>query len=371
MSQRSYRIVFAGGGTGGHLYPAIAIADEVKKQRPDTDVLFIGTKDRIEARVVPQRGYRFASIWVTGFRRRVSARTVLFPFTLLVAVVQSFVLLWKFKPDVVVGTGGYVCGPPVFVATLMRIPTLIQEQNSFPGVTTRLLAGRVSEVHLTFEGSKRYLTRSKNIAVSGNPVRTAIGTVTREEGCRFFGVDQNRPVLLVVGGSLGAASINRAVLGLLKTGALKGKQVIWATGTQDNAAMNQAVSALDAGAMASVHLFPFIEKMEYALAACALAVCRAGATTLAELMQAGVPSILIPYPFAAADHQTENARAMVDHQAAVMCRDAEMDARLGPVLNELFADPVRLNAMAISARSLAKPRAGEVLASAVLQLAQG
>ena len=370
MSQRKCAILFAGGGTGGHLYPAIAIADEVKKRSPEAELLFIGTKGKIEARVVPQRGYRFAAIRITGFRRELSLRTLLFPFTVVVAVAQSFVLIRKFRPDVVVGTGGYVCGPPVFVATLLRIPTLIQEQNSYPGITTRLLARRVTQVHITFESSRRYLKRTDNVTLSGNPVREAIGSLSRDEGCRFFGIAPDKRVLLVVGGSLGAASINRAVLAILHDLARLGAQVIWATGLQDHAAIERSVTSLASEVRSVVRLHPFIEKMEYALAACDLAICRAGASTLAELMQAGVPAILIPYPYAAADHQTENARAMVNQEAAVMCNDNEIGRMLLTTITELLGDSARLKTMAENARLLSKPRAAETLAEAILQLAQ-
>ena len=362
--------MFAGGGTGGHLYPAIALADEVKKQRPEADVLFVGTKGRIESRVVPDRGYPFASIRVTGLQRRVSLRTLMFPLTLMIAMVQSFVLIRKFRPDVVVGTGGYVCGPPVFVATLLGIPTLIQEQNSYPGVTTRILAKRVNEVHITFEGSRRYFKRTDNVKLSGNPVRVAIGTISREEGARFFGVSAGQRILLVAGGSLGAASINRAVLTIVPDLASAGVQILWATGVQDHAAIEQAVGAFTAGVRGLVHLQPYIENMEYALGACDLAVCRSGATTLAELMQAGVPSILVPYPHAAADHQTENARAMVNQGAAVMCRDSDLKLALLLTIKDLLGSPERLRAMSAHARDMSKPHAAEALAGALLHLAK-
>lgn len=206
------RLVFAGGGTGGHLFPAIAVADEIKERHPDAAILFVGTKGRIEATVVPARGYEFVTIWISGFRRRLSAATFLFPLKVIVSMVQSIRLLRRRRPELVIGTGGYVCGPVVCAAQLLGIPTLIQEQNSYPGVTTRMLAPRATEVHLTFEESRRYLKRQSNVLITGNPTREIIGTVRREAGASAFGIDGTKRTVLVFGGSLGASSINLSLI---------------------------------------------------------------------------------------------------------------------------------------------------------------
>lgn len=362
-------VVFAGGGTGGHLYPAIAIADELRRRCPDAKITFVGTKGKIEARVVPATGYGFATIWVSGFRRTLSWSLLLFPIKMIVSVFQSLALLRRLRPSVVVGTGGYVSGPPVFAATVLGIPALLQEQNSYPGVTTRLLAGRVQEVHLTFEASRRFLRRTDNVRLSGNPVRSAVGGAGRAEAARFFGLQPSVTTLLVFGGSLGAATVNAAVRRHLRTLLDRGLQLIWQTGREDAAAAARAVRA--EGAEERVKVSPFIEHMEFAFAAADLAVCRAGATTLAELALAGLPSVLVPYPYAAADHQTENARAMVQQGAALLCPDSEAGHRLGPMVLELVNDPGRLRSMAQQARSMARPDAAAVLADAVVRLAGG
>ncbi len=360
-------VVFAGGGTGGHLYPAIAIADEVHRRHPDAEITFVGTSGKIEARVVPATGYGFATIWVSGFRRALSWSLLLFPIKMLVSVLQSLRLLRRLRPSVVVGTGGYVSGPPVFAATVLGIPALLQEQNSYPGVTTRLLAGRVREVHLTFEASRRFLKRTDNVRLSGNPVRSALIGTGRSEAARFFGLKPSVTTVLVFGGSLGATSVNAAVRRHLKVLLGRGLQLIWQTGRDDASSALQAVRG--EGAEDRVKVFPFIEHMEFAFAASDLAICRAGATTLAELALAALPSVLIPYPYAAADHQTENARAMVEQGAALLCPDSEASGRLAELVLGLVDDPGRLQAMASRARSLARPDAAAVLADAVLRLA--
>lgn len=365
QSQR-LNIVFAGGGTGGHLFPALAIADEVRRNKPDVRITFIGTRNRIEARVVPQYGFGFEAIWISGFRRKWTLDNVLFPMKVVISLMQSFALMWKLKPQVVVGTGGYVCGPPLFAASLLGIPTLIQEQNSYPGVTTRLLAKRAREVHLSFAGSQRFLVRSDNVHVSGNPTRENVGRVSRDEGAAYFGLSPDRRTLLIFGGSLGAASINRAVAKALSGLMVSEVQVIWQTGESE---FERLKTLADQMGKDRVKVYRFIDRMEYGYAACDLAVCRAGATTVAELAKAGVASVLVPYPFAAADHQTENAGAMVEAGAAVMVRDAELDEKLWVTVEGLLADPVRLQAMRSGALRVGNPDAAAVLARAVVNLA--
>ena len=362
--------LFAGGGTGGHLYPAVAIAEELRLLSPDAEIVFAGTKGKIEERVVPKRGYRFAAIWISGFRRTLTPATLLFPLKVLVATVQSLILIRKLRPAVVIGTGGYVCGPPVFAASLLGIPTLIQEQNSYPGATTRLLAPRVSEVHLTFENTRRYLKRKDNVKVSGNPVRSGVGAVSRQEGAGFFRLQPDRTTLLVFGGSLGATSLNKAMLGILPEIIARDVQVIWQTGQSDYTAAREFVLTAGEKVSANTRVHRFVERMENAFAACDLALCRSGASTIAELTLAGIPSVLVPYPFAAADHQTENARAMAEGGAAVLCKDSELETELLPLVMGLLEDPARRQAMGNRAKMLARPDAARVLAQAVLGLAR-
>ena len=361
--------MFAGGGTGGHLFPAIAVAEEIRKSSPAAVITFIGTRQKIEARVVPQHGFKFETIWVSGFRRKFTFENIMFPGKFVVSIVQSFFLMRKLKPDVVVGTGGYVCGPPLLVASTLGIPTLLQEQNSYPGVTTRLLSKWVSEVHLSFRSSQQYLKRTDNVHVSGNPTREDVGKISRTEGAAYFKISPVKRTLLVFGGSLGASSINNIVLKILARLIAKDFQIIWQTGRGDYDRIKAETDRMIESTRGIVRLHEFVDSMEHAYAVCDLAICRAGATTVAELGKAGVASVLVPYPYAAADHQTENARAMVKAGAAVMIKDMELHDKLWTTIEALFADPAQLQAIRAKASGMGTPNATSILARAVLNLA--
>jgi len=368
VTGRPLHILFAGGGTGGHLFPALAIAEEVTCMRPGTRISFAGTADRIEARIVPPLGYAFFTIWISGFRRRLSLQTILVPLKIAVSLVQSAMLLRRTRPQAVVGTGGYVCGPVVYMASVMGIPTVIQEQNSYPGVTTRLLASRATRVYLTFEETRNLLPSTREVVVSGNPTRGTVGEAGRDEAHAFFGTDAGKRTLLVFGGSLGARSINDALAAALPALAAADVQVIWQTGEQDFERMRRYGTATRS--VGTVHVLRFIDRMDLAYAAADLVLCRAGATTLAELTRAGLPSILVPYPHAAADHQTSNARAMVAAGASLMIPDAELSGRLGGELLRLLSDTGARKTMADGARSLSRPGAAKTIAAGVIELAE-
>jgi len=370
LNEEHLSILFAGGGTGGHLYPAMAIAEEIRRRNADASITFAGARGKIEEREVPKRGFDFAPLWISGLSRRFSPATILFPCRVLIAMWQSYRLIRRVGPDVVVGTGGYVSGAPVFVAWLLGVPTMIQEQNSYPGITTRFMASRVREVHLTFDRSARYLSRKDNIYLSGNPTRAVIGRPTRSEGARHLGVDPSGKTLLVTGGSQGAASINSAMLGALHTLVADGTQIVWAVGDSDYERVENSVRELQPGARGLVHIHRYIAEMEYAYAAADLAVTRAGATTLAELARAAVPSVLVPYPHAAAGHQMENAKALVESGASVLCRNDELDVRLPEMVRTLLSDPGLLRKMSENAFRLSRPNAAGELATAVERLAK-
>lgn len=355
--------MLAGGGTGGHLFPALAIADEIRRLEPNAAFLFLGTKGKIEARVVPQRGYPFRTIWISGFHRRLTLDNLLFPLKVLVSLVQSFFLIRQFKPDIVVGTGGYVCGPILFMASVHGIPTVIHESNSYPGVTTRILAARASVVFIAFEEARRWLKRTDPVVLVGTPTRDALGTISEEAGIAAFGLDQGKRTLLVFGGSLGAASINNAILASLDEFTQKGIQLIWQTGQGDFERIRSAI-----GVRPSVWVGPFIDKMEYAFGAADLVVCRAGATTLAELTRVGKPALLVPYPHAAGDHQTHNARSLTDAGAAVMMTDQSLAKGLGPSCLALLENPARLRQMSAASKRLGKPGAGPEIAAAIRRI---
>jgi len=363
VDSRTFSILFAAGGTGGHLFPAIAIAEEIKKTRPDARIAFIGTKNKIEARVVPERGFEFYTIWISGLHRRLTVDNLLFPLKIVVSLVQSFFLIRKFRPNVVVGTGGYVCGPILYAASLMKVPTVVHESNSYPGVTTRMVASKVSKVFITFEVTKKWLPKfdSNKIELVGNPTRDSLGKISRDDGTKYFGLTPNGKTLLVFGGSHGAASINSAIEKIVVELGKSGIQLIWQTGEKDFERYELRKSP-------NVWIGKFIDKMEYAYAAADVVLCRSGATTLAELTRLGKPAVLVPYPHAASNHQELNAQTMVEAGAAVMVRDADLDAKALSTIKEILLNDITQNGMSERSLKLGKPNAGKEIAQKILEL---
>lgn len=359
------RIIFAGGGTGGHLFPAIAIAEEFKRLQPNAEILFVGTKEKIEARVVPQYGFQFRSIWISGIHRKRLFKNLLVPLKIIVAMMQSYSIIKNFKPNVVIGTGGYTSGPVLFTASLLKVPTVIHEQNSFPGWTTRMLAKRANQVHLTFETSKKYFERKDNLFVSGNPTRGSLEQVNRTDALKYFGfADEKNKTVLVFGGSLGARTINNAMLNCIQQLAQQNIRVIWQTGVDDfERIQRECVSFAQ-----TVKVLPFIDRMEYAYALSDVVVCRAGATTIAELTRLGKASILIPYPHAAADHQTENAKVLANAGSAHLVSDAEAVEKLPKILLNLLSDESTLSAMRTASKHLGRPDAAQTIVRHALEL---
>jgi UDP-N-acetylglucosamine--N-acetylmuramyl-(pentapeptide) pyrophosphoryl-undecaprenol N-acetylglucosamine transferase len=361
--------VFAGGGTGGHLYPALAIAGEIRKAVPGARICFIGTKGKIESRVVPAEGYEFRTLWISGLRRSLSPENLLVPLKAVVSMIQAWSHLRELKPRVVVGTGGYVSGPVLLAASMMGIPTLIHEQNSVPGETTKFLAKRANEVHVSFEETMKFLPPSAKAFLSGNPTRGALNTADRGEGLKFFGMDPGDPrkVLLVSGGSLGARSVNSAVLDNLDRILGLGLRILWQTGQTDAERVSGAVKGR---AKESLWTGAFVDRMDLAYAAADLALCRAGATTIAELTRLGKPAILVPYPLAAADHQTLNARTMERAGAAVVIADGDARDRLVPALTDMLGAG-RLETMGKAGAAIGKPGAAAEIAKHAIALGKG
>ncbi|MEP0860792.1 MAG: undecaprenyldiphospho-muramoylpentapeptide beta-N-acetylglucosaminyltransferase [Ignavibacterium sp.] len=362
-SNTPYRFLFAAGGTGGHLYPAVAVADEIKKIKPESEILFVGTKDRIEGRVIPKLGYKFKSIWIKGFARKLNLSNLLFPIRLLVSLIQSILISMKFKPRVAIGTGGYVAGPALWGASVMGAKIILMESNSYPGITTRLLERYADEVHLSFESSKKYLRRQNILKVTGNPVRENLGTTDKLSAKKYFGLDENKKTILVLGGSLGASSINRAIEKSLNSLIENNLQLIWQTGKN----YYDHYKNLN---FAAVKIFDFVEDMNKAYSACDLLVARAGATTIAELTVLGLPAILIPSPNVAENHQYHNAKALSDENAAVLIKDDELENKLQETILNLIKDSENLNQLASNAKKLAKPDAAKEIALSAIKFAQ-
>jgi UDP-N-acetylglucosamine--N-acetylmuramyl-(pentapeptide) pyrophosphoryl-undecaprenol N-acetylglucosamine transferase len=364
----SLRIIFAGGGTGGHLFPALAIADEIKRINPDAEILFVGTKDKIESRIIPKTGYGFRTIWISGFHRGFRMSNILFPLKMIVSFLQSYFIMRSFKPQAVVGTGGYVSGPVLRAAILKGLPTLIHEQNSYPGITTRILAPKVSEIHLTFEKSKKFLKGSVKTFISGNPTRSSLENADRNEALKYFGfsnTDKLKTVLLF-GGSLGAHSLNLAMISSIAALMQKEIRLIWQTGLADYEHVREITGQFPAD---RIWVNAFIERMDYAYTISDLVVCRAGATTIAELTRLGKPSVLVPYPHAAANHQVENAQALSEAGVAVIVYDHEIRQKLFSTITDLIGGE-HLAQMSEKSRLLGKSDAAAVLANHVIQLAQ-
>lgn len=362
-SNTPYRFLFAAGGTGGHLYPAIAVADEIKKMKPESEILFVGTKDKIEGRVIPKLGYKFKSIRIRGFARKFSWANLLFPLRLLYSLIQSVIISMKFKPKVAVGTGGYVAGPVIWGASVMGAKIILMESNSYPGITTRLLERYADEIHLSFESSKKYLRRQNILKVTGNPVRENLGTSDKSSAKKYFGLDENKKTVLVLGGSLGASSINNAIEKSLNTFTENNLQLIWQTGKNYFGRYKNLN-------FAAVKIFDFIDDMNKAYSACDLLVARAGATTIAELTVLGLPAILIPSPNVAENHQYHNAKALEDENAAVLIKDDEIESKLQKTVLTLINDSNKLNMLSSNAKKLAKPDAAKEIALSALKYAQ-
>ena len=341
------RLLLAGGGTGGHLFPAVALAQELKNEEPDAEILFVGTERGIESRILPELGFPLEHIRIEGFVGRSIVQKIGFFLMLVRSVSQSRKILKGFRPEVVVGVGGYASAPVILAAWLQGTATLIHEQNAIPGLANRLLGRLARRICLSFEDEQGYFPAAKTV-MTGNPLRLGIADCSPAEGA---------PVLLVFGGSQGAEAINQAVIDVLPfLEAWKDKlEIMHQTGDRDVNRVRQAY--LDAG-WKNCRVVPFIRDMGAAYAAAHLVVCRAGATTIAELCGCGRTAVLIPFPHAAGDHQTRNAQALEKHGAALLLAQKELTAeRLAAEIVALLENPARLKSMAAAMRSLGKPDA--------------
>jgi UDP-N-acetylglucosamine--N-acetylmuramyl-(pentapeptide) pyrophosphoryl-undecaprenol N-acetylglucosamine transferase len=363
------RLVIAAGGTGGHVYPGIAIAEEWRRRHPGSDVVFIGSNRGLEATAIPQAGFALRTIAARGFPRRLGWGLLQAAFAAVRSLGQALSLLRELRPRVVLVTGGYVSGPVGLAAKLLRMPLLVQEQNSVPGATNRWLNLIADEVHISFMESRNYFRRRNNLKVSGNPIRQSLLRQDRASAYESLRLDPARRTLLVFGGSLGAASLNRAFTDALpRLYRIDRLQVLWQTG-KDRAA---EIAARFAGTPIPVHIVPYLEQIDKAYAVADLAVCRSGAMTVAELAACGVPAILVPYPHATHDHQTLNARGLVERGAAEMIPDAELAADdLAARIVRLLSDEPRLRRMARNARAFSRTNAAERIVGSIETLAGG
>ncbi len=363
------KFMISGGGTGGHVYPGIAVAEELKRMRSSDEIVFVGSGRGLEATVVPQAGFRLRTILTRGFPRRAWWRWPWAVIANTIGFLQALVVILLERPDVVLGTGGYVSGPIALAAWLLRRPLILQEQNSIPGLSNRWLARLADEVHLSFVEARSYFARKDNLKVTGNPVRAYILTGDRAAALAEFGLAPGKPTVFVFGGSRGAHRINEAALEALRR--LKGRvdlQFILQTGRDDFEWARGVVEQEQLPA----RVMPFLARIHLAYAAADLVVCRSGAMTLAEIAVCGTPAILVPYPYAAHDHQTVNASNLVDRGAAAMILDRELTGeRLAKELAHLLADRQALSRMSAHARTFARPDAAERLARSLQRWGQG
>ena len=362
-AQTKYRFLFAGGGTGGHLFPAVAVAEQIREMKPEADILFIGTKDRIEGRVVPKLGFKFKSIWIKGFSRKINFENILFPLKLFVSLIQSLLINISFKPKVAIGSGGYVAGPAIWAASVMGAKIILIEQNSYPGVTTRLLERYASEVHLSFQESKKYLRKEKIHHFTGNPVRKNLGRMEKKEALRKFGLSGEKKTLLVLGGSLGAKTINEAMSESIKILEENSVQIIWQTGKNYYEQFKMMNSD-------KVKVYDFIEDMNSTYSACDLLLARAGATTIAELLNLGIPAILVPSPNVAENHQYYNAKSLSDNEAAILIEDKNLKKDLPKFVLETINSENKLSSLKKKALQMAKPDAAKVIAQNAIKFAE-
>ena len=368
------RILIAGGGTGGHIYPALSIARALERRDATVEIRFVGTAHGMEAELIPRAGYTLKTIHLYGFQRRISWRNIKNLFWTARSLWDVRKILRDFRPDTVIGTGGYVCGPVVWSAASAGIPTLIQEQNAFPGVTNRILSRVVDVVALGYrEAAAKFTGRKARVVVTGNPVREDLLQEKREEACRHFGLRADLPVLLITGGSQGARSINLAALEVHRRWAgKKDLQILHITGQTDYNNIIHMLQTLglpfNDGESGRI-VVPYLHEMPKALAAARLVVSRAGAIGLAELTLRGIPAVLIPYPYASENHQEINARALEKNGAAVVIRDADLTGEiLAAQVETLIADSGKLHSMAAAAAAMGSPRAADEIADLVFDL---
>jgi UDP-N-acetylglucosamine--N-acetylmuramyl-(pentapeptide) pyrophosphoryl-undecaprenol N-acetylglucosamine transferase len=363
---RPYRILIGGGGTGGHVFPAIAIADALKERDPDTEFLFVGALGKLEMEKVPEAGYSIEGLPVAGFQRRVTLKNVSFFFKLLVSMVRSRRIIRRFNPDVAVGVGGYASGPVLKAAAKKRIPILIQEQNSYAGVTNRLLARSARVICVAYEKMDRYFPADR-LVMTGNPVRQQVVNLESapEQSRKEFGLEEGKKVCLVIGGSLGARTLNRSFMEGLDKLNRDNLQVLWQSGRHYHAEVEERVRA---SGLKNICVLPFISRMDLAYSAADVIVSRAGAISISELCLVGKPVILVPSPNVAEDHQTHNAEALVSKSAALMIADKEAEEQLVDRMLGLMDDGMLIKELGTNIRQLGIPDSSQRIAGEVFKI---
>lgn len=358
---KPFKLIISGGGTGGHIYPALAIAMGIKEHFTESSILFVGAKGKMEMEKVPKAGFSIEGLWISGFQRSLSLQNLLFPFKLISSLWNAFRILKRFKPDVVVGTGGFASGPLLQVAQWLRVPTLIQEQNSYPGITNRILSKKVDRICVAYKGLERFFPKSK-IQLTGNPVRASLTqSHSSEKAKAFFDLDPKRKTLAVIGGSLGAKRINELIHSELDFIRDQGLQVLWQCGSLYYDTYKSSQSK-------EVVIRPFIYEMENFYAAADFIISRAGAGSISELCCVGKPLLLIPSPNVTANHQFHNAAALVEEDAALLIEENELDEKFKTLFSAWVSNTAQQQKMQANLKALAKPEATQTILNEIQQL---
>lgn len=357
-----YRFILSGGGTGGHIYPAVAIANELKRRYPDAEFLFVGAKDKMEMEKVPQAGYEIKGLWISGIQRKLTLKNLMFPFKLISSLLEARKIVKQFKPHVAIGTGGFASGPLLRMAESSGVPCVLQEQNSFAGITNKLLAGKAKKICVAYDGMERFFPKEK-IVKTGNPIRTDLVNIEegKNEAAEFFGLEGNKKIVLVLGGSLGARRINQLIekeLGFFEN---QGLQVLWQCGKLYYEEYKKHESN-------SVKVLAFVNRMDLAYATADVIISRAGAGSVSELCLVGKPVIFIPSPNVAEDHQTQNAKALVAKDAAIMLRETELDAEFEKSFSDLMESQELRTKLGENIKKMAMPRATEHIVDEIEKL---
>lgn len=361
------RVIISGGGTGGHIFPAVAIANALKKISPDTEILFVGANGRMEMEKVPAAGYKIIGLDIQGFQRGSLLKNVLLPFKLLLSLIKSRNIIKDFKPDAVVGVGGYASGPLLFASSLMNVPYLIQEQNSYAGITNKNLGRNAKKICVAFEGMDKFFP-SEKILITGNPIRKETVNIEgkRESAYEFFSLSSSKRTILVTGGSLGAGTLNKSMLAGIDRIIADDVQLIWQTGKYYYQSITEQLTGKSHG---NIKVLEFLQRMDLAYAAADVIISRAGAGTIAELFVVRKPVILVPSPNVAEDHQTQNAMALVKNDAAILVKDHDAENDLVNAALKLLRDDDKCAALSKNIGTLALPDADEVIAREVLKIA--
>jgi UDP-N-acetylglucosamine--N-acetylmuramyl-(pentapeptide) pyrophosphoryl-undecaprenol N-acetylglucosamine transferase len=331
---KTLKVIVSGGGTGGHIFPAVAIANAIQDKYPQAQILFVGAKGKMEMEKVPKAGYPIKGLWISGLQRSLSLGNLLFPFKVIHSLYKSIQIIKEFKPHIAIGVGGFASGPLLQAAVWKRIPTLIHESNSYPGITNKILGKYVQKICVAFPNMDKYFPKDK-LVITGNPVRKELVNTEnkKHQATDFFKLDTQKPCILVIGGSQGARSINLAVDAALEKLVELGYQLIWQTGESYAATAQQRIAQINSPLLQSS---AFIYQMDLAYAAADLVISRAGAMSITEIALLKKPSILVPFPFAAEDHQTKNAEALVQNKSAVLVKDGEVNEKLLPEITRLL-----------------------------------